>query len=576
MIVRHHADVLVIGGGMAGLWAAVRASDLSKKVLVVDKGKIGRSGCAAFAAGIYFLPLPGDDRPLWMREIVENGCFYNDQEWLSLLMDEVYDLSLEMDRRGREYGLIIFERDSRGEFLRRKSRANFHTMHAVINALPMMDTLKRMVLDKGARFVERTMIHDLLVDEGRIKGAVGFNPRTADIHIFKANTVILAAGGTAFKAAFLGHKNLTGDLQAAAFRSGVIFQNMENILSNTSARDYDVAGLSLYVGSGGRFINGLGEEFMESYHPTLGSRAPLQYLVLAMCREVKEGRGPIFLDMSKTNPSDKELLKKILPEAFRIWDRSRYRFFEDKIPWAPALPGTISSGGGTRINLHCETNIPGLYATGDVTPVPPHGAYSVGGVNLAFAALSGFKAADRASGFASHGVGRLPKEMVDESIDRLTLPLRRNDGIDPNQVIGQVQSIMTSMGTSYLKSESSLNEALTRLLEVKEEMLPKVKARDPHYLTTALEAENLVTLAEVMIRASLFRKESRGFHFREDFPVTDNRSWLKWVLAQKDGKEMKLWTVPIPTPVVQPSCETMTPPGVKVAPANPLPSETVS
>jgi succinate dehydrogenase/fumarate reductase flavoprotein subunit len=566
MIVRHRADILVIGGGMAGLWAAVRASELSKKVLVVDKGKIGRSGCAAFAAGIYFLPFPSDDRKLWIQEIVENGCFYNDQEWLSLLMDEVYDLSLEMDRRARDYGFAIFERDSQGEFLRRKSRANYHTLHAVINALPMMDTLRKMALDKGVHFIERTMIHDLFMDEGRAKGAVGFNPRTADIHLFRVNAVILAAGGTAFKAAFLGHKNLTGDLQAAAFRSGVIFQNMENILSNTSARDYDVAGLSLYVGCGGRFINGLGEEFMESYHPTLGNRAPLQYLVLAMCREVKEGRGPIFLDMSETTPPDRELLRKILPEAFRIWDRSRYRFFEDKIPWAPALPGTISSGGGARINLHCETNVPGLFATGDVTSVPPHGAYSVGGVNLAFAALSGFRAAERASQFVSQGLGRLPNEMIDQSIDRLTLPLRRNNGIDPNRIIGKVQSIMTSMGTSYLKSESSLTEALNRLLEVKEEMLPRVKAEDPHYLLAALEAENLVTLAEVMIRASLFRKESRGFHFREDFPVTDNKSWLRWVLAQKDGTEVRLWTVPIPTPIVRPSSETMLPPGVRVSP----------
>lgn len=565
MIVTHETDILIVGGGMAGLWGAVRASDGSKKVLIVDKGKIGRSGCAAFAAGIYFLPLPVDDRSLWMQEIVENGCFYNDQEWLSLLMDEVYDLSLEMDRRGRDYGFTVFERDSRGEFLRRKSRANHHTMHAVINALPMMDTLRRMALDKRVRFIERTMIHDLLVDEGQVRGAVGFNPRTADIHIFKAGAVILAAGGTAFKAAFLGHKNLTGDLQAAAFRSGVIFQNMENILSNTSARDYDVAGLSLYVGSGGRFINGLGEEFMEAYHPVLGSRAPLQYLVLAMCREVKEGRGPIYLDMAKTNPSDRELLRKILPEAFRIWDRSRYRFFEDKIPWAPALPGTISSGGGARINLHCETNIAGLYATGDVTPVPPHGAYSVGGVNLAFAALSGYRAAERACDVGFGDVGRLSKHMIDDSIERLSLPLRRDDGIDPNEVIGQVQSIMTSMGTSYLKSESSLNEALKRLMEVKEERVPKMKARDAHYLLSALEAENLVILAEVMIRASLVRKESRGFHFREDFPVTDNKSWLKWVLAQKDGNEIRLWTVPIPTPIVRPTADAMTPPGVKVS-----------
>jgi succinate dehydrogenase/fumarate reductase flavoprotein subunit len=565
MIINHQADILIIGGGMAGLWGAVRASDVPHKVLVVDKGKIGRSGCAAFAAGIYFLPLPGDDRMLWMKEIVENGCFYNDQEWLSLLMDEVYDLSLEMDRRGRDYGFSVFERDAQGEFLRRKSRANQHTMHAVINALPMMDTLRKMALDKGVRFIERTMIHDLLVDEGRVKGAVGFNPRTADIHVFKAGRIILAAGGTAFKAAFLGHKNLTGDLQAAAFRSGVIFQNMENILSNTSAKDYDVAGLSLYVGCGGRFINGLGQEFMDDYHPTLGSRAPLQYLVLAMCREVKEGRGPIYLDMSKTSSSDRELLRKILPEAFRIWDRSKFRFFEDKIPWAPALPGTISAGGGARINVHCETNISGLYAAGDVTPVPPHGAYSVGGVNLAYAALSGCRAAERASQGASNGGRRLPKGMVNDSIERLTLPLKRNDGIDPNRVVSEVQSIMTSMGTSYLKSESSLNDALLRVLQIKEEMGPRVKAGDPHFLLAALEGENLLTLAEVMIRASLYREESRGFHFREDFPVTDNKSWLKWVLAQKDGNEIRLWTVPIPTPLVRPSTDTLIPPGIKIS-----------
>jgi succinate dehydrogenase/fumarate reductase flavoprotein subunit len=254
-----------------------------------------------------------------------------------------------------------------------------------------------------------------------------------------------------------------------------------------------------------------------------------------------------------------------LPEAFKVWDRSKYNFFKDKIPWAPALPGTISAGGGARINVRCETNIPGLYATGDVTCVPPHGAYSVGGMNLSFAALSGVRAAEAARQLAAGGEGKWPKDKVADCLERIYLPLKRKEGVDPNQAIWQVQSIMTAMGTSYIKSEASLTDALKRLLKVRDEALPQVKAQDPHHLVTAIEAENLVTLAEVMIRASLFRRESRGFHFREDFPFTDNNSWLKWLLAQREGSDIKFSTVPIPTPYVRPAQEIMSPPGMRIS-----------
>lgn len=560
---RVECDVLVIGGGLAGCLAAITAKQSGAgKVVLADKGKVSRSGQSVFAAGIWALRLPEDPLDVWMEETIVQGDYLNDQEWVKLLWERDYEVAVSVDEWCREKGREAFEHDSNGNFVRRRSRGHIKTSHAVINSVPMMEGLRQKARSLGVELVERVMVTDIVRGDVGGVGAVGFNYREGEAYIFKAKAIVLAAAGAGFKSIFMGHRNLTGDLQAAAYREGLILRNMENISHNTCAREYDIHGMNLYVGVGGKWLNSQGEEFMWDYDPILGNRANQPTKCIALAREVHEGRGPILFDMSAASLSDRELCRKILPESFRLWDAAGIDPFVTPVEWSTAFYGTIINGGGLHIDTSCATNAPGVFAAGDLTCIPPHGGYSFGGVNIAFCAVSGVVAGESSARYCQQdqGPGMPDKELTAKAglkIKEALSPLLKRDGYPADEAISDVQSAIFPYKVSLIKNKGSLEAALAKITAVKERF-SDIVARDEHELVKANEAKNLATLADLMIRASLFRKESRGFHFREDYPIMDNVNWLKWVMVQhgEDGNP-KLWTEKVATPYVKPSAPLM-------------------
>ena len=148
-------EILVVGGGSAGCFAAIKARQQGKKVIIVDKGWVGRSGCSPFAAGTLNVCLPEDDHKAWLEEIVIRGEYLNDQEWVKLQLDETYERVKELQAWGKKYGMLVIEEDSQGKYIRRKARGNINTLTTQINALAMMDTLRRRVLEVGVELVPR-------------------------------------------------------------------------------------------------------------------------------------------------------------------------------------------------------------------------------------------------------------------------------------------------------------------------------------------------------------------------------------------------------------------------------------
>lgn len=550
------SDVLIIGGGIAGLLAAIRARDFVDKVVLVDKGRVGRSGCSPFAAGIYAVCFPEDNLDVWVKEMVETGEYLNDQEWAKQLCENSYPVASLIDKWAEQMGSPVFVKDAGGQFIRKRSRGHIHTSHCVINSLPMMDVLRRKADAKGVKLIERVMVTEL-----HECAAVGFDYIRGELYSFQARSAVLAAGGCGFKSVFMGHRNLTGDLQAAAYRAGLIFKNMEQFASNTCHRDYDTHGMNLFVNVGGKFVNGLGEEFMGKYNPQLGSRARQPDLVLAFCREVKEGRGPIYLDMRTASKEDRALCRQILPETFMAFDRAGIDPFLRPMPWVPAFYGTIGTSGGVNIDLFCRTNIEGVYATGDTSCLPANGVTAIGGNALGFAAVSGYLAGENAAKFAAQAEEIKTKEDEEEALNLLS-PLFKPQGPGPDEIIQRIQKTLISVPVAYLKTSESLKRALDDLEKIKP-MIGELKAQDLHELMKCKEAENMLVVAELYLRSSLFREESRGFHFREDFPVTDNQNWLKWVFIEKDKDAPKVWAEDIPTPYVKPEQKQEIPPGVR-------------
>ena len=557
-------DLLVIGGGAAGCGAAIKARDLAERVVLVDKGKVGRSGLSPYVAGVWDLKFPEDDTDVWVREIIQHGEYLSDQEWTKIWVENIYSASMELDEWGKQYRMRIFEKDDKGNFIRRKARSHVHTSTCLVNAIPMMDTLRKKAQEKGVVFIERTVITDLLICNGRVVGATGFNYRTGDIYLFKAKAVVAAGGRHSFGRVFLMEQNLAGDLIAEAYVAGAVMYKFDMVVSNTCARDFGTHGMNLIVASGGRFLNAKGEEFAWNYEPEVGNRAKLSILTIAFCNEVKEGRGPIYLDMSRASPEDIQIMRKLLPESFATWDRSGIDFSKDKIPWIPAMCG----GGGMRINTRCETSLPGLYAAGDDTGRPQAGTTTIGGGNIPFAFLSGLMAGHNAAESVTRikDVGWDKAELdaqVQRAINIFTAPLDRQEGIQPEQVIQNVQRVIVPWPVGYIKNEKRLRKALAEIERIRHEEIPSMKCVDFHGLVKAKQANSLGIIAELTLKSALFRKESRGYHYREDYPYTDNENWLKWIMVKKENGEARVWGEDVPTPYISPSEPMSIPPGVK-------------
>ncbi|OGP62571.1 MAG: hypothetical protein A2170_09070 [Deltaproteobacteria bacterium RBG_13_53_10] len=565
------SDVLVVGGGLAGCLAALEAKETlgnDGKVVIVDKGFISRSGQSPFAAGIWtFFDPDQDDMDLWLEEIITSGEYLNDQLWCRQLYETGHGVALKVDHWATELGKSVFVKDDHGKMIRRKSRGHNYTQHVVINSLQMMDTLRQKMIQIGVKIFDRIMITDLFCNKDGVTGVAGLNYRQDTTHLFTAPVVILAASGSGFKATYMGHRNLTGDLQVAAFDQGVTLTNMEQFYSNTVAREFDIHGLNLYVSVGGRFLNGLGEEFMWNYHH-LGSRAPLQHLAVAFSHEVEEGRGPICLDITNASQKDQELCRQILPESFRVWDRAGKSPFTTKIPWMVALRGTCAGGGGLKIDLDCRTNMNGLYGAGDICWIGPHGTYSFGGINIGFTSVSGYVAGQKAAQYRK-SLGqdvetKVPQKEIKARMHQRMAPLTRMKGKTPEEGLRLLQEIIVPYQVAYLKTAQRLNDALSKLNALERNLLPSLMARSSHDLVKAVELENMVKLGKLMVQTSLLREESRGFHFREEFPTTDNEKWLKRILIQKGPDDNLLTTMEeVETPFIKPKEARSLPPGVK-------------
>lgn len=287
-------DVLVIGGGLSGAFAAIKAKEAGAPLVVqVDKAYMGKSGCSAFAAGVIQAFSPDeDDREDCFREAVTKSHFLCDQEKLEDHLDDSADRIKEMDSFGVE-----FVKTADGKLQRQVGRGKF-TSIMFHGGYQMMEAMRRAALGTGVKLVDRVMIVDLLTDGGRIAGAIGFNTDSGQVHEFVAKSVVLAAGRTWLKTRRPGHRNLSGDGIAAAYRAGLTLTGFDSGGVNTGPAMYDIGpGNNMYMGSGATLVNAEGERFVGKYDPVLKERTELHTLSAACAIEARRGKTPLYLDM---------------------------------------------------------------------------------------------------------------------------------------------------------------------------------------------------------------------------------------------------------------------------------------
>jgi succinate dehydrogenase/fumarate reductase flavoprotein subunit len=385
--------------------------------------------------------------------------------------------------------------------------------------------LREKVLASGCVIMDRTMIVELVKEGNRVVGAMGFAVSDADPCLFEAKTVVLCAGACGFKPPGWPISNLTADGDMMAYRAGADITGKEFVDVHTVSPDSPA-----YVG------------------PSFLKRPP--------------GFTPPLPKYMTGDGTVKRMLRFHLGPEFDVHKGLAPiygRYLAETPPAGADWPAEMITGSSMGMSAHrcegiwpegfdCSTQIEGLYAAGDSLGIMLCGAaYSALGIALSGCGVTGAIAGKTAAAYA-RGAKR-PSVMEKETaavFAKIFEPLNRRTGFKPAWVIQLLQNLMTPYFISFIKKEDRLLSALTQVEFYRDHLIPRLRAGDAHELRLAIEVQNMIGNAEMRLRASLMRKESRGTHYREDYPERDDDNWYRWIkIRQIDGK-MCLTTVSVP------------------------------
>ena len=542
-------EVLIIGGGVGGLATALKIKEANPKidVLIVEKQTTGWAGKAAKIGGILSFLGPNNSADKFLDFQVNTSGFYlNDQELLLKYLQSSYRAIEQFGEWGAK---LARTPDGKLVTIPTFWAPEYSTAYIDIDLmLPMRNKARKL----GTTVLNKIHIVDLLKNENRVVGAIGFDIVTGKSFIFKAKATVLANGSCGYKVRRFWSAG-TGDGIAAAFRAGAEMRNAEfgNLYAHTVFQETDggMVGTSFLV-------NSLGENLLEKYMPGSGPTGvflPVK-LAISLEKEVNEGRGPIYFQPPPSAPPFG--VHSGLPKISK-WNE-RMEATERKHGFAPGVKHEIGvplHGETSCINVDhdMKTSLEGLWAIGDTSYAGSAVAGAVAsppgvtpGSGIMFAVISAEWAALSAARYVAEAAPADISIAEAKSCKKnIFSSLERKKGFSPTEAIAVLQDVMAPIKYNLRRSKERLEEALTRLENLKEKM-PVLQAKDPHYLSKCHEVKSMAICAELTFRAALMRTESRGFHFREDYPERDDKNWLKWIILKQDGHEIRLSTQPIP------------------------------
>lgn len=484
------ADVLVIGGSLSGIWSAIKARELGAKVVLVEKGSTGSAGVIAAAGGGGGYIIPGDEehRAGMLGERHKEAFGLDDQTFL----EKVYHQSFRCFERIQEWGY----------YSRRFGAFNIDTMAF----------LRRRLKKVGVQLLDHSPALELLRDaEGNIAGAAGVQRQLEKTYRVKAGAVILATGGTAFFSGAAGTNGNAGDGYLMAAEAGATLIGME---FNSS---YALAPANSTLTKGGMYFQG--HSFNEE-GVRLDPEIPAWFSIPNVVDTLLRGGTPYFV-LDKV-PEDKwEGAYKQTPNFYHYFQRQDVNPFNTLWPVTVVMEGSVRGSGGLAINEDCSTNIPGLYAVGDVADKSRLvGAFLAGaGPCIAWCVASGEWAGESAAGFAKQFNGKAEREFT--PLGQVGLRPRNavNEEVNPREVIKQVQDEILPLEKNFYRREAVMQESVKVLDKVWEESRERLMGKDARSTLKAREAAFLAATGRWIYRAALERKESRGLHRHADYPA---------------------------------------------------------
>ncbi len=558
------ADVIIIGAGGAGIMAALQAAKHGFKVVCVTKVHPLRSHTVAAKGGINAAlgNVSKDDWRWHIYDTIKGSDWLADQDAVEFMCKNAPTAIRELEQMGvpfsrGENGKIyqrIYGGQSadfgKGEHVYRACAAADRTGHAILQ------TLYQSALKLGITFLENNFALDLLMEDGACKGVAALDMDAGTVNIYAGAYTIIASGGYGqIYKTNTSSSICTGDGNAMVLRAGLPLQDMEFVQFHPTG----MHGSGLLIteaarGEGAYLVNALGEKFMDKYAPRYGDLASRDVIARAMATEVKEGRGAgpqkdhLLLKLSHLG---KETLEKKLPEVLEL--AKKFAGVDARVDSIPVAPSVHYSMGGIPTNTSAEVVdikgniVPGLMAIGEAACVSVHGANRLGCNSLLDLIVFGKAASDKIK--EKQMLGEVPnktsvsKSAIEKACNGLNNMLNMNGDIKPSAVLSNMKEAMSAHAGVFRDAdelavcEDKIRQLFVSLnnLEIKEKGLIWNNS-----LINALELQNMLMQALATVVSAQKRTESRGSHYRNDYPKRDDKNWMVHSLITIDssGKEV--------------------------------------
>ncbi|WNZ27066.1 FAD-binding protein [Leptolyngbya sp. NK1-12] len=485
------ADVLVIGGGPAGTWAAWSAASEAANVILVDKGYCGTTGATAAAGtGIWYVAPDPDARKAAMASREALGGYLAHRDWMMRVLDRTYANVNSLAEWGYPFPL-----DDTGQPQRNS-----------LQGPDYMRLMRQKIKRAGVTVLDHSPALELLVDhEGAVGGAIGIQRQTGERWRIRSNAVVIATGGCAFLSKALGCNVLTGDGYLMAAEAGADFSGME--FSNAYGISPAFATVTKTL-----FYNWASFTYEDgTVIPGAGSQKGRSVIAQTLLTQ------PVYAILDKATEDMRSIMRNAQPNFFLPFDRMGIDPFTQRFPVTLRLEGTVRGTGGIRIvDQSCATVVPGLYAAGDAaTRELICGGFTGGGShNAAWATSSGYWSGQAAAIYARRSGEQAIQRQVEPAG---TLPPERKQTLDPKAVVAAVQAEVFPYDRNYFRNQSSLTASLERL----DSLWQTIRETGMATTVQAREAAAMVATARWMYRSAIERRESRGMHKHTDYPQLD-------------------------------------------------------